>query len=268
LPPWARRDAAEVKFNPWHDPDDGRFTFSGTGRYFGRGEGDDSAARMHERPPRRGRRSEPFGGFGGGGDGFTGGGAGGSLPAPEAEKHEGRDRQSRSGQTRGPTPRGQAQAEPWHGGRGSDNPRTWRRFRANGYEWRVDETGLFRDLHGTLTLSDNPRRSRTAQARAGGPDRRATDDGGHYIAPRFNGPIEAFNHFAQNFNLNRGRYRVLEDEWYREKLAGKRVDVRIQAVYEGSSRRPSYLNVWFWIDGERHSLKFPNEPLERSRDKR
>lgn len=27
-------DAAEHKFNPWHDPDDGRFTFAGQGRYF------------------------------------------------------------------------------------------------------------------------------------------------------------------------------------------------------------------------------------------
>ena len=25
----------EVKFNPWHDPDDGRFTFANSGRYFG-----------------------------------------------------------------------------------------------------------------------------------------------------------------------------------------------------------------------------------------
>lgn len=29
----------EVKFNPWHDPDDGRFTFAGTGHYFPRGSG-------------------------------------------------------------------------------------------------------------------------------------------------------------------------------------------------------------------------------------
>lgn len=27
----------EQKFNPWHDPDDGRFTFAGQGRHFGGG---------------------------------------------------------------------------------------------------------------------------------------------------------------------------------------------------------------------------------------
>jgi hypothetical protein len=33
----ARATAVEVKFNPWHDPENGRFTFSGQGRYFGDG---------------------------------------------------------------------------------------------------------------------------------------------------------------------------------------------------------------------------------------
>jgi len=44
--------------------------------------------------------------------------------------------------------------------------------------------------------------------------------------------------------------------------------VKIQAIYPTGSRRPSYINVWFWIDGKRHSLQFPNEPLETSRAKR
>jgi hypothetical protein len=117
-------------------------------------------------------------------------------------------------------------------------------------------------------MAETPRRSRAAQSRAGGADRRASDDGGHYIAPRFNGPTDAFNHFAQDANFNRGRYRVLEDEWARAKHADKVVRIRIVPVYEGSSRRPSYLNVWFWINGEQRSLQFPNESLETMRAKR
>jgi len=38
---WPRRadsGAPEFKFNPWHDPRNGRFTFAGTGRYYGPGE--------------------------------------------------------------------------------------------------------------------------------------------------------------------------------------------------------------------------------------
>jgi hypothetical protein len=34
----------EVKFNPWHDPADGRFTFAGSGRSYGRGDGNGSSS--------------------------------------------------------------------------------------------------------------------------------------------------------------------------------------------------------------------------------
>lgn len=30
-------ESIETKFNPWHDPDNGRFTFANQGRYFGQG---------------------------------------------------------------------------------------------------------------------------------------------------------------------------------------------------------------------------------------
>jgi len=38
LIPAGHSEPVELKFNPWHDPDDGRFTFSGQGSYF-RGPG-------------------------------------------------------------------------------------------------------------------------------------------------------------------------------------------------------------------------------------
>ena len=104
--------------------------------------------------------------------------------------------------------------------------------------------------------------------RAGGSERRPSDDGGHYIAARFNGPTEAFNHFAQDANFNRGGYRALEDPWARAKRAGKDVTVKIAPTYAGSSIRPSTLNVWFEIDGHRESVQFPNEPAEKTRVKR
>ena len=35
LPPALSPDGLELKFNPWHDPEDGRFTFAGAGRHYG-----------------------------------------------------------------------------------------------------------------------------------------------------------------------------------------------------------------------------------------
>lgn len=38
LPPALSSDELELKFNPWHDPADGRFTFAGSGRHHGKSE--------------------------------------------------------------------------------------------------------------------------------------------------------------------------------------------------------------------------------------
>ncbi|MGR6327554.1 DNA/RNA non-specific endonuclease [Sphingomonas sp. XXL09] len=116
---------------------------------------------------------------------------------------------------------------------------------------------------GTLKIVNKQVRSKLAQAQAGGADRRPTDDGGHYIAARFDGPTDAFNHFAQDANFNRGEYRRLEDQWARAKRAGRNVTVRILPSYDGASKRPSKINIWFNINGYRRSLAIPNEPEEK-----
>jgi hypothetical protein len=51
LPSVGMSDGVEHKFNPWHDPADGRFTFAGTGQHYGTG-GAGSARRV---PGRLGR---------------------------------------------------------------------------------------------------------------------------------------------------------------------------------------------------------------------
>ncbi|NJR79964.1 DNA/RNA non-specific endonuclease [Sphingomonas corticis] len=135
----------------------------------------------------------------------------------------------------------------------------------NGYTYQIDARERTRRVSGALTVTDVPIRSRASQVQAGGAERRASDDGGHYIAARFNGPTEAFNHFAQDANFNRGGYRVLEDEWAREKRGGKTVTVRIVPRFEDESVRPSAIDVWWTVDGDEKSLKFPNERSEKSR---
>lgn len=129
----------------------------------------------------------------------------------------------------------------------------------NGYTYQIDSRERTRRVSGALTIADVPFRSRTLQSGAGGAERRASDDGGHYIAARFNGPTEAFNHFAQDANFNRGRYRLLEDEWARDKRAGKHVTVKIVPRFDGGSVRPSAIDVWWMIDGHEESIKFRND---------
>jgi hypothetical protein len=128
----------------------------------------------------------------------------------------------------------------------------------NDYDFDVDVLERTRRIRGQLRLKPE-RRSRREQRHAGKPDRLPNDDGGHYIAARFNGPRERFNHFAQDRNFNRGAYRTVEDQWAKALGAGKRVFVDIVPQYKGLSRRPYSLNVVWYVDGERFSESFPNQ---------
>jgi hypothetical protein len=236
-------EAIEHKFNPWHDPENGRFTFAGTGRYHGR----------------------QGGGFRGGGGGFGGGGAAGGWERREPTRRQAPRQKLPAPDVRldRPVEKPPPPVQPVNAP--SAPLRTEVR---NGYTYAIDSRDRTVRVSGALTVAAQPTRSRTAQARAGGSERRSSDDGGHYIAARFNGPTEAFNHFAQDANFNRGGYRALEDQWAKAKRAGKKVTVRIVPYYTRSSVRPSTIDVWFTIDGYEQSIKFPNEAAEKPRVKR
>jgi hypothetical protein len=132
---------------------------------------------------------------------------------------------------------------------------------ANGYRYNSDVLLRARRVDGELRLRREPR-SRSAQANAVKPDRRNTDDGGHYIAARFNGPRAAFNHFAQNANFNRGAYRALENGWAKAIKSGERVFVDIVPHYRGTSMRPYRLVVTL-VGGRKLVQEFPNERQSR-----
>jgi len=267
LPRWTLSRKTEIKFNPWHDPDDGRFTFAGTGRYFGRG-----GTRGEARPGAglgRGRRDSSRGDSEGQVQaGFDGGGAERVKPAPAVEPRRNGGLQLRHNQPpNGPSPP-PSRASSSRPLAPVDDSRNWRTERKNGYSYHIDPLGRTRRVYGTLNQNALQRRSRSAQRRAGVPDRRTTDQGGHYIARRFNGPTEAFNHFAQDASFNRREYLELENRWAEAIRTGKHVYVSIEPAYEGSSQRPSEIVVEYWISGVRRIATFPNEPGERRRAKR
>lgn len=113
-------------------------------------------------------------------------------------------------------------------------------------------------MSGTLTLNPDQARSRSAQAAAGGADRLSIDDGGHYVAARFDGPRDDFNHFAQGANFNRGGYRVLESQWAKDVKQGNAVWVKIVPGYVGSSQRPNTIDVSFSVKGHANFRQFTN----------
>jgi hypothetical protein len=112
---------------------------------------------------------------------------------------------------------------------------------------------------GTLQFGTQGRRSKNAQLRAGGEDRRPTDHGGHLIAGRFNGPGEWFNVIAQDGDFNNRAYKRLENEWDRLGRAGHEIFVDVTAHHKGASKRPYELKVMWKVDGRRFEQIFPNE---------
>ena len=281
--------ALEVKFNPYHDPANGQFTF-GPG-----GAGGESAGMA--RRPKQLRRGTTWGGStftgGGGGSGGGGGASGSGFWMNQAEIRAFRrrypDREPHmvdSGETldqiaaahhvttvklrrlNGLSPNARVQPgqilalprTPASGPPPSASP-----INKNGYTFQRDHIERTTRVTGGLTLARTGGRSGTNQRAAGGSDRRADDDGGHFIARRFNGPSDKFNHFAHNRNFNRGDYRVMEDGWARQVRAGHRVSVSISASYTGSSRRPDRIKVIWAVNGHQYRREFQNRRQEKTR---
>jgi hypothetical protein len=87
-----------------------------------------------------------------------------------------------------------------------------------------------------------------------------SDEGGHFIGRRFDGPLDDFNHFAQNMNFNRGAYKIVENSWQRALDSGSSVKFDIVPKYLGNSLRPHTIDVIYWIDGVPYQKSFFNRP--------
>lgn len=116
------------------------------------------------------------------------------------------------------------------------------KYEANEYEYETDSSGRIKRCAGTLRLGEgkaNPEQQR----KAGGEDRRETDDGGHLIARRFDGSGELDNLVAMDRHLNRSEYKKMENEWAKALQEGKKVETDIRVMYKGDSERPSRIYV-------------------------
>lgn len=128
------------------------------------------------------------------------------------------------------------------------------KYEVNGYKYETDSKGRIKHCEGDLHL-DEGKRNPGAQLEAGGPDRHTgdgveyhfkdKDDGGHLIATRFEGSGEKDNLVAQNYNLNRGAYKKMENGWAKtleekDDSGNQKYDihVEIKSVYRGDCERP------------------------------
>lgn len=133
------------------------------------------------------------------------------------------------------------------------------RVTRSAYEYNIDSLGRTTRAKGKLKLNKAARDPEVQRA-AGGADRLKTDQGGHLIGSRFDGPSDAINTVAQNQNLNQGAWKSMENSWARALEAGQDVVVDIRPNYVGDSLRPTSFDVNYTIDGVGKSVTFSNMP--------
>ena len=111
--------------------------------------------------------------------------------------------------------------------------------------YRTDELGRVDKVESTLTLNTKDR-NKYQQCKAGKCGVEG-DEGGHLIASIFNGPGESLNILPMNGNLNKGAWKVMENEWASALKKGDSVSVKIEPNYTGSSVRPDSFTVDYQI---------------------
>ncbi len=137
----------------------------------------------------------------------------------------------------------------------------------------TDSQGRVNEIRGRLIydLGDFGRRDSYEQTtRATDPSLKngiATDQGGHMIAARFDGPVEQINYFPMNETVNRsGAWKLMENQWGRV-INGTQVPLDgsanrpespivfvIRPVFIGNSGRPVRFNVEYRYNGVLQTL--------------
>lgn len=140
-------------------------------------------------------------------------------------------------------------------------------YEINGYKYSTDEQGRPISAEGTLHLKDADRAKKTInENNIGGEDKRDTDDRGHMIGDQFDGSNGLDNLIPMDANLNRGEYKALENKLAQSVKDGKNVEMKVEPIYEGDSKRPSEIAVTYTIDGEKTVQVFKNESADKRSD--
>ena len=101
-------------------------------------------------------------------------------------------------------------------------------------------------------------RNKGDQLKAGGDDRLPGDHGGHLIANRYAGSGEIDNLLAMAANVNNSKYKRIEKRWQKALKEGKEVEVTIDLVYDGASKRAKEFKIRYFIDKIDEELTISN----------
>lgn len=147
-------------------------------------------------------------------------------------------------------------------------------FQINGYEYKTDHIGRPISASGKLNINElgqsNRQMDDPMSAIGKGDERpaftvngvREGDDRGHLIAHQFNGSDRMENMVPQDWRINQGGFKNLEDSLAKQVKAGHDVCVSVIPFYGGDSHRPDGIFYFYKIDGVSYAVLFPNDISE------
>lgn len=137
--------------------------------------------------------------------------------------------------------------------------KTNKTYDVDGYLYRTDDLGRVKSVQAKLELKNKGRNTyqqgKSVKLKDGV---KGEDDGGHLIAQIFNGPGEQINYVPQKSTLNRGDWKAMENSWARALKEKKEVNVKINNIFDGNSKRPKAQEVKFSIGSEVFTEIFKN----------
>ena len=135
------------------------------------------------------------------------------------------------------------------------------KYEINGYTYETDDKGRIVSVEGQLHMKEREGRLpiKDSIEDIGKGDEHEGDDRGHLIGDQFDGSNGLENMIPQNSEINRRDFKNFENELANKVREGKEVEVIIEPVYDGDSRRPSAIVVSYKIDGAKEIRIFPND---------
>jgi hypothetical protein len=107
------------------------------------------------------------------------------------------------------------------------------------YRYETDELGRVYLVSGELEFKTSDRNKHQQTTSVKKKDGKEGDEGGHIVSVLYNGPGEQINYWPQaGPTVNKGQWRRVENYCKGEILDGKDVNVVLEAIYEGVSKRP------------------------------
>ncbi len=137
-------------------------------------------------------------------------------------------------------------------------------YELNGYKYKTDEKGRIISAEGTLHLKNREGRLpiRDSIEDIGKGNQQEGDDRGHLIGDQFDGSNGLENMIPQDSDINRNDFKNFENELADAVRDGQEVNVKIEPIYEGDSRRPVAIGVTYSIVGKESVRVFPNTKEE------